>query len=226
MKRNSALLMIVALLVSAPALARKEMSATTPDGLELVPKTKFGAVYLEPNVDLSVYQTFGLIPCEVSFKKNWVREHNRDEIDLSNRVTQSDVDRIKKALADECDKYFKAALEEAPAYTLVDEFLKGDEVLILQPAIVNLDVTAPDLRTAGMERTYTASAGEMTLILEATDGTTGDAVARVYDREGGGNSSAIQWSNSVTNKAEADMILKRWTKQMRSGLDQLTKKQP
>ena len=33
--------------------------------------------------------------------------------------------------------------------------------MIVRPAIINLDVTAPDTPTAGRSRTYSSSAGEM-----------------------------------------------------------------
>jgi hypothetical protein len=215
---GAALLLIVSGLTQAASLPE-----TTPDGLHLVPKTKFAAVYMKPDVDFTVYTEVGLVPCQVAFKKNWARDYNRDELDLSSRVTKSDIDRIKKELAGECDKYFRNALTEEPAYMLVDKFLKGDMVLIVRPNIVNLDISAPDLRTAGRQYSFTSSEGEMTLVLEVLDGTTGDLLARVYDRAVAGDNMQFQWTNSVTNKAEADMILKSWTGRMRAGLDHLVK---
>ena len=48
----------------------------------------------------------------------------------------------------------------------------GEKVLILRPSIINLDIAAPDIMSAGMSRTYTTSAGQMTLLLDIIDGTT------------------------------------------------------
>lgn len=190
------------------------------DGLTLVPGTKMGLVYTKPGANISSYQEFGLAACEVSFRKNWMRDQNSNRIDLSNRVTQRDVDRIRDSLKAECDSHFREALEAAPAYLLVEKFDEGENVLIIQPSIINLDVSAPDTKSAGMTRSYTTSAGEMTLVLELVDATTGETLARITDRARGLDQSRMQWSNSVTNRADADRILRRWATQLRKGLDQ------
>jgi hypothetical protein len=56
---------------------------------------------------------------------------------------------------------------EEDRYAVVDE--AGEDVLLIRPAIINLDVNAPDTPQAGRSMTYVASAGEMTLYLEAYD---------------------------------------------------------
>ena len=59
----------------------------------------------------------------------------------------------------------------------------------------------------------------MTLLLELVDGTTGEVLARAQERQEARDMNRIQWSNSVTNRAEADRILKSWAKRLRAGLD-------
>jgi hypothetical protein len=194
----------------------------TFDGLVLVPDTKFGEVYRRPDVDLTAYDSYGLTPCTVAFKKNWLRGQNSGRLDLGNRVTQKDVDRIKDSLSAECETYFREALEQAPPYPLVESFSDGEQVLVLRPAIINLDITAPDTRSAGTQRTYTTQAGEMTLVLELLDGTTGEILVRIVDRKRGLDTGRLQWSNSVSNQADARRILRRWAQQLRKGLDQVT----
>ena len=201
------------------ACASTAPPAITPDGLELVPDSKFAEVYKKPGAELDGYTKFGLASCQVAFKKNWKRDQNNSRVDLSSRVTQEDMDKIKTNLGSACDDKFREALLEDPAYDVVDTFNEGEAVLILRPSIVNLDVNAPDVRSAGMSRTYTTSSGEMTLYLELLDATTGDIVARVIDRKRDMDSGHMQWSNSVTNKAEADRILRRWAGELREGLD-------
>lgn len=203
-------------LLSACASAPEQ----THDGLNLVPGSKFDQVYKKPGADLSVFQEFGLEACEVAFKKNWQRNQNQNRVDLSNRVTQKDVDRIKDSLSIACDEKFRDALLKAPAYSLVDNFSDGEAVLILRPAIINLDVNAPDVRSTGMGRSYTTSAGEMTLSLELVDGTTGEVLARVVDRRRGMDSGRMEWTSSVSNKADADRTLARWASVLRQGLDE------
>ncbi len=190
------------------------------DGLALVPNTKFQEVYRAPNAELSGYTEIGLAPCKVAFKKNWLRDQNSSRMDLSNRVTQKDVDRIKDSLSSACDEKFRAALLEDPAYTVVDAFEEGEHVLVLHPSIVNLDINAPDTRSAGINRTYTTSSGEMTLKLELEDATTGATIARAIDKRRGMDTNRLQWSSSVSNSAEANRTLSRWAKILREGLDE------
>ena len=216
------LLVSVAALTSACSTAPAAPTETY-DGLVLVPDTRLGVVYKRPGADLTGYDSYGLMACEVAFKKNWQRDQNSSRIDLSSRVTQKDVDRIKDKLGEECGKYFREALEQAPPYQLVERFSDGEQVLILRPAIINLDISAPDTRSSGMQRTYTTSAGQMTLLLELLDGTTGEILVRVVDAQRSRDTSNyLQWSNSVTNDAEARRILSRWAGQLRKGLDEVT----
>ncbi|MFK7831590.1 MAG: DUF3313 family protein [Congregibacter sp.] len=219
MKLRDLSLLALATLLGAVGCA-SQAPTVTEDGLVLRSTPGSATLYVRPNAVIKGYEEFGLGACEVSFKRNWLRDQNSGRIDLSNRVTQKDVDRIKDTLAKECDTYLRGALEQEPAYRLVEQFTEGESVLIIRPAIVNLDVNAPDTNSATRQRNYTTSAGEMTLVLELIDATTGEVLARAYDRQGQRDTGFMQWSNSVTNKADADRILKVWATRLREGLDQ------
>ena len=201
------------------ACATTEMPATSPEGLALQPDTKVGALYMRPGAVLKDYDEFGVTSCNVAFRKNWLRDQNSQRLDLSSRVSQRDVDKIKDTLSEHCEAAFRSALQEEPAYKLVDEFADGEQVLVLRPSIVNLDINAPDKMSAGMTRSYTTSAGEMTLILEVLDATTGELLARVIDKKRGLDTGRLEWTNSVTNRAAADRALKGWARQLRTALD-------
>ncbi|WP_167854733.1 DUF3313 family protein [Mangrovimicrobium sediminis] len=213
---------LLALLLGAiTACTTTEPPAQTHDGLVLQPDTRFQFVYLLPDAELDAYTTFGLADCSVAFRKNWLRDQNSSRLDLGSRVTQKDVDRIKDALGAMCTEQMREALQAPPPYTLVDEFEEGEAVLIIRPAIINLDINAPDTMSAGRSRSYTTSAGEMTLVIELLDGTTGQVLARVADRRRGSDFGTMQWTNSVTNRADANRALKRWAGMMREGLDKV-----
>jgi hypothetical protein len=119
------------------------------------------------------------------------------------------MEKIKKALAEEFDGVFREALEKG-GYKVVDE--NADDVLLVRPAIINLDVNAPDTPRAGMSRTYTSSAGEMTLYIELYDSVTGDLLAKALDRrvDNAGGSGYYTWTNSVTNRSAGRRILNGW----------------
>jgi hypothetical protein len=150
-----------------------------------------------------------ILDCFVQFKKKWEHDYNFSEVGLEGRVTDKDMDEIKKRLAADFNKAFTKVLTRA-GHAVVDE--AGDDVLLLRPAIVNLDVTAPDLMTAGMQRTYVASAGEMTLYLELYDSAANTLLARVIDPEAADDGGMAMQSNRATNTADATRIIDRWAK--------------
>lgn len=78
----------------------------------------------------------GLAGREVAFKPNGLRDQNRDRRDRANGVTQQDVERIR----------------DGPA---------GEQVLILRPAIIDLDVTALRVGDAGVSGTTTTAMQQM-----------------------------------------------------------------
>jgi hypothetical protein len=104
-------------------------------------------------------------------------------------------------------------------YVIVDG--AAEDVLVLRPAIINLDITAPDTMSPGMTRTFTASAGEMTLYMEFFDSTTSAILGRVVDAEASRDLGGVQISNRVTNIAEADRILRKWADIPRQKLDEV-----
>jgi hypothetical protein len=194
--------------------------AETYDGLVRQDSSaKFDELYVRPGATFDGYSAYGLESCEVAFRKNWLRDQNTNRVDLSNRVTQKDVDRIRDSIGGQCDRYLREALQKAPAYSLVEAFSNGESVLILRPKIINLNINAPDIVNPGISRSFTTSFGEMTLTLEILDGTTGEILARIVDRRRGMEKGYLQWTNGVTNKADSDRILRRWADQLRRGLD-------
>jgi len=63
----------------------------------------------------------------------------------------------------------------------------------------------------------------MTLFLELIDNRTGDILARVVDKRRGLDSGRMQWTNSITNRADAERILGNWARLLRKGLDAVYK---
>lgn len=216
--------LIVAFGLALTACAGSDVSresALTHDGLQRVAGHDFAEVYLRPGVDLAHYQHLSLTECEVAFRKNWLRDQQRDSRTLASRVRQQDADRIRQRIAAACDEQFRAALERAPAHHVVETAPNGEDVLILRPSIVNLDIHAPDVQGAVRTRSYTTSAGEMTLNLELVDALTGEVQGRVVDRRRGVEQSQLQWTSSVTNRAEFERILRRWADLLRDSVDRV-----
>lgn len=194
----------------------------THDGLAAVTGTKFGDVYVKPGVDLSSYNKFTIDTCDVAFKKNWQRNQNSSRVSTTRRVGDSDVQGIRDTLSSLCLAEFVAALQAAPAYPIVTFDAADTQTLVLSPNIINLNISAPDINSPGMSQSYTTNnTGEMTLYLELSDASTGEILYRIIDRRRSRQSFGLQWTNSVTNTADAKRILGQWSAQLREGVDHI-----
>jgi hypothetical protein len=153
----------------------------------------------------------------VEFDKNWKRDYNSDRVSTSNRVSDSDMERIKKDVAAEFRKVFTKELQANGGYPLVDA--AGADVLVLRPAILNLRVTAPDLMSPGIGGTLVSSAGSATLYIELWDSASNTILARAMDAQADpGFGGRGQAANRVTNTMAADRILQGWATKLRKYL--------
>jgi hypothetical protein len=202
--------LLLAVIVAGPASAADEPPAVSPDGLELVKKSRLDIVYRRPGVDFAGYSKIMLDPVEVAFKKQWTRDFNR--------VSNSDRERIRGELAKEFRKVFFEELEEKGGYKIVNT--PGPDVLRVTAGIVELYINAPDVMTTGRSRTYALSTGEATLVAEARDSESGSVIGRVADRERARESATMQWITRADNRADARIMLKKWAGALREGLDE------
>ena len=190
----------------------EDLPKVTDEGLHLVKGTKSGALYVLPDAQLAQYNQFAIAEVRVAFKDDWLKDLNSTR--RTHRVSQEDADKIKSAVSEQFEKIFTEELRKG-GYKVVD--LDGadnsaQDLLVLRPAIINLDVTAPDTKTAGRSRSYTASGGSMTLLMGFYDAVSGSLLARVVDSKAARDSGYMQISNSVTNMAEANRIFRKWAK--------------
>ncbi len=207
-------LMVVSL---APALVNAdEHEDPGPwDGLVPVEESNLAIVKIDPDADFSAFQRVSVLEPHVAFRSNWKRDQNRSR---SRNVRASDVERIKANVADIFMGVFTEQLEAA-GYEVVN--YADEDVLILRPAIIDLDITAPDVRTAGRSRTYVANAGAATLFVELHDSLTGDLLGRAIDRRAArrGGGWAVQ-ANRVSNRSDARREFRVWADSLIELIDQ------
>lgn len=221
MKTRMRLLLTTAFIIAAisgPLWAWESYPDHTADGLDRIESSKVDAVYWKEGAGLAAYDRVRIDEVEVSFRKNWLRDQNRDRRGVSDRVTAEDMERIRAALAEAFREQFTKELEKG-GYEVVDE--NGPDVLLLQPAIVDLDVTAPNvgMRQPGLTRTYTTSAGEMTLNLDLRDSATNALIGRAIDHRKDQAPAGIHYTSQITNRADAERILRSWASTLREALD-------
>ena len=213
------LVSLVVSVLAACAAAPSGYPSVSTDGLQLLPHTTLAAVYMKPGADLSQYDKIALLDTYVSFAKNWQRDYN-EEATFEDQVSDKDMQTIRENVAKEFTREMTKVLSSQDGRQFVTT--GGAGVLILRPAIVNLQVTAPDLMTPGMEQTLVASAGSMTLYLELLDGKTGDLIARIIDPEAADDAGMAQVANGVTNTADFDRVVQRWAQLLNSHMAQVS----
>jgi hypothetical protein len=202
--------------MAAPALASDAPDSW--DGLIQVKPKRMDAAYLLPGADFRPYTKLMVDPTQVAFNKDWMRSINDQRRSLSNRVTEEDAQKILSVARENFDDIFAEAFKQA-GYTIVSA--PGPDVLRVSTAVVNLYVNAPDTMTAGRSYTFTAEAGEATLIIEVRDSLTGALMGRVLDRRETRGTTGMQMSSSVTNRSEFRALFKQWAGITVKGLDEL-----
>jgi len=207
--------LLIASLLSASGLsvAQEDGSELEIEGLQLVEDSNLALVYAQPDIDWGQYSKIYMDEPFVDFKENWQRDQNRDH---PGWITDNDMAKIKIELSSLFMGVFTETLLEG-GYELVLE--TGEDVLLIKPAIIGLDVVAPDRNSTGLTRTYSESAGEMTLYLELYDSVSGEMLAKALDRKVDRQTGYFEWQNRVTNRAAANRILRVWANVLKEGLD-------
>ena len=125
-------------------------------------------------------------------------------------------------MADEFRNVFVDVLDVQGGYEVVAA--PADDVLLVGPAIIDLDITAPDLASTNQRISFAANAGQATLYLELYDSVSGEILLRVVDRRVADNNTNIQWANQIDNAAEARKMMTIWAEALRDGMDKATGK--
>jgi hypothetical protein len=195
----------------------KEKPPENWDGLERRKIKGLDNVYVRPGVQFAPYKSVMLDPTAVEFSKNWQKS-----FDFSDRPSADDMQRIKTKLAELMHERFMAELVDH-GYTVVET--SADDTLQVRTAIIDLFVNAPDNRSPGITRSYTTSAGRMTLVLEARDGPTGQLLARAVDKQEDDHmGGSLMWTNGATNTTDAKRIIDIWARKLRESLDRVNGK--
>ena len=219
--RLALLFLSIILIATAPidavAKSKKEIPEYTIEGLKRIPDTKdIALVYAEPGATLSQYERIYLVEPYVAFKKHWKREQNQGRLKISN----NDMERIKKSVSELFMQVFTEELEKG-GYVLATE--RAEDVLIVKPAIIDLNITAPDNLSAGRTTTYTTHAGSMTLYMELYDSETDDLLAKALDPKMDRESAYMQWQTRASNRAAGVRMMRPWAIALRNGLDEARK---
>jgi hypothetical protein len=209
---------ILLALMSGTASGRGELPKTTTDGLNLIESKKVDAVYWLDGATLEPYKRVLILDCHVSFEKDWQKNYNRNKVRASDQVSAEDMTRIRNELAAAFNEEFLKELQDKGGYEVVDT--PAADVLILRPSIVDLQIAAPDIQSAGVVHNYVASAGAMTLYLELYDAASNAIIGRVVDAREDRQGGPIERADSFSNRIAANKMLGAWARLLREALDE------
>lgn len=198
---------------AAPAASKRDFEeATSADGLEKIKVKNIDLAYVRPGATLAEYTKVMIEPVRVAFRKDFDPQQSRSRT----RLTTDELEKIRTDVGKVVQEQFVRELAKGSYVTAA---AAGPDVLQVRAEIVDLYVNAPDTLEPGRSRTYTMSAGEMTLVLQLADSETGAVLARAYDRHEARGTGALTWTNSVTNRAEAERAAASWARILRERLD-------
>jgi hypothetical protein len=162
----------------APALvlfaccAVAQVAADAPDaGLVRVPSSRDAAVFRSPDVGFTQYKRLMFDRVSVSFVAGWTRNHPK--------VTEADTERVRSRAAKGFEDELMTELVKRGRYALAEA--PAPDVLRVKARIVDLDQTDPAAGMVPGTRSYSRTAGKMTLIIEFYDAASGVLIGRVVD---------------------------------------------
>jgi hypothetical protein len=192
----------------------------TTDGLTIMQSSRFTETEIKKGINWSGYTKYQIAPVEVSFRKDWKNDYNRDQKSLSLRVTDKDMARIRKTMGKIIREELDRALQKKGNLTESD---KADaNTLLFKPRIINLDIYAPDIESSPYpNRSYVRQVGKATLFLEAYDSVSGEILGRWVDTREDPDRGYFDWANRITNNERMRLIMRRWADRLVEGLDHL-----
>jgi hypothetical protein len=206
--RLLAILLVLGLALDA-GLVRAAPPEVTEDGLVRVPSSRKVGVYRAPDIPFTQYRRIKLDSISVSFSKNWLRTNKS--------LKEADRERIRAGLVRDYREELTKELVDRGGYALTDD--ASADVLLVRPAIQDLDISAPDAGMNPGTRTLVRTAGSMTLVIELRDAASGVVVARIIDYEQARELHELQSANQTSNEAEARIAFANAARHTREALD-------
>lgn len=215
--------LIATLLLAVSGVATGQAPPTNWDGLVEVKPKRMDAVFLAPGADFRVYTKLMVDPTEVAFQKDWLKNQNRSGSRMTVRIDDQQAAEILQAARTNFMDIFNEAFTKA-GYQIVTA--PGPDVLRVSTGVLNMYLNAPDTMEAGRSVTYTANAGEATLVMEVRDSSTNALLGRVLDRRETLDTGTMQMSSRVSNLSDFRNLFKRWAKNAVDGLEELKAHSP
>ena len=185
------------------------------DGMRQVRVKDLDLVYLRPGARIAEYHKLIIAPVSVAFGRDW--ERRADTMTGSRiRIRARDTVQIREELARVVRDEVARELGKS-RFQVVDA--PGEDVLELDVRVADLFLNAPNLPSPAIEHSYTMSFGEMTLVADLRDASTGQSVMRILDRRIGRNFGELRITTRVENVHEVRVAANAWARAVRRQLE-------
>lgn len=212
------MILLLLLFAAAPVFASldRQVYPTEPlADLRQVDSSEFDILYIKPGFEPGDYGRLVIDEPEVALDDYWKWTNRRD-------VNERDIKRIKASTAKILREQFGQKLSAGDGYSLAWAGEAEDKgVLRLKPAMIDLNLFAPDLSTPEHRRTYIRSAGHATLYLDIYDGASGELLLRAIDHDRARDKLRFYEGNRATNYHDFSILVGRWANALRRHLDAL-----
>lgn len=94
----SAILLVVGGIAFAADEGVLKKGDMTTDGLTITKATRLTQTEIKKGISWSEYTKYRITPVEVSFRKNWQKDHNESQMSLSQQVTEKDMAGIRESI--------------------------------------------------------------------------------------------------------------------------------
>jgi hypothetical protein len=204
--------LVLFLAIIAGCAADRPPEETTDDGLVRVPARSIGGVYRLPDADFVPYRRVMVEPPSITFVDDWRKNHPE--------VSQPEFMRMLAETVKLFREEFTREFVELGSYTIAED--PGADVLLVIPAIEELNIVAPDAGDAAGQRTYTRIPVTMKVTGDLRDATTSKLIGRVImyqnDHHAFGEVQ-MQIANRVTNAHEQRLAYSKWSRLVREAID-------
>lgn len=198
--------------MSTPTIQQGPNAEVTFDGLHRVDNSRSQVVYVKPNIDLSQYDKLMLVGLGIQYREvDPLNRYKRgaDEFPLSEDQKASINEVVRETMIEEIGKSESFELVTKP----------GPGVLLIRIGLSDVVSRVPPNNAARTDY-YLTNIGEALLVMEYSDSTTNEVLARVADRQVI-EPDIITRSNAATNRSELQRLIRKWGKRIRDGLDEL-----
>jgi hypothetical protein len=190
--------------LTAGCSASRGPEEMTDDGLVRVASRRVAGVYRLPGASFVQYRRILLEPPTVSFTPEWQKNHAE--------VSAAEILRIRTEAAKLFRDEFSRELFDRGPYEFTDEL--APDVLVVNPAIEDLDIPAPETSVSPGERAYTTGPVKMKVTGDLRDAATGRLVGRLTIFEGNERYpfDELRLANRATNAHEQRIAYAKWSR--------------